>query len=328
MSRYKPFNDVDIGDDFVMPPGNSVRGQLLFKKHCSQCHTIRRDGLNPYGSLMGPSLYGVMGRTAGQNQRTSWAKYSTSVEDSGILWTERNMMAFLRNPRAFAGGAINMNFRGIESFKDRVDIVEYLKRAGHDQWMLQDGTPHSQRGWWNRGAGSGQSYWDVHAEGKQLKPWQHVTRAVSAKIGEMSQTVSECLGVASTSDIPVGATTSGSSARAAAMQNDPDARTWRQVSHIEDGVHSASLQQSFNWPPREAIDAGPIRRPPPKSGSSGGAAKERGKSTRTVVSAQENTAHPSKAAPDPPPGGAFAPSGLVVFPDRGGPAYRAAARAA
>ena len=27
-------------------------------------------------------------------------------------------MAFLKNPKAFAGGVINMNFRGIESWQD------------------------------------------------------------------------------------------------------------------------------------------------------------------------------------------------------------------
>jgi len=145
MPGYKQYNDVDIPDDFVLPEGNVVRGQKLFKKHCSQCHTIRRDGQNPYGTLAGPNLYGVMGRTAAQNQRSGLAQFSKSLEESGILWTERNMMAFLKNPRAFAGGVINMNFRGMDSFEDRVDLVHYLKRAGHDSWMMLDGTPHSQK---------------------------------------------------------------------------------------------------------------------------------------------------------------------------------------
>eukprot|EP00913_Durusdinium_trenchii_P020956 g19692.t1 len=52
------------------------------------------------------------------NQRSGWAKYSTKLESSGILWTERNMMAFLKNPKAFAGGVINMNFRGIDSWQE------------------------------------------------------------------------------------------------------------------------------------------------------------------------------------------------------------------
>ncbi|CAK0792836.1 unnamed protein product [Prorocentrum cordatum] len=102
----------------------------LFKKHCSQCHTIRRDGVNPYGTLWGPNLYGIIGRTAGQNARTGWSTYSRAVEGSGILWTERNLVAFLKNPRAFAGGVINMNFRGLDSIEDRIDLVHYMKRAG------------------------------------------------------------------------------------------------------------------------------------------------------------------------------------------------------
>ena len=42
-------------------------------------------------------------------------------------------MAFLKNPKAFAGGVINMNFRGIESWQDgRSDLLAIcdLKNLG------------------------------------------------------------------------------------------------------------------------------------------------------------------------------------------------------
>merc|ERR1719323_590695 len=118
-----------------------------------------------------------MGRTAARNQRTGGSGYSQNLEESGILWTDRNMVAFLKNPRGFAGGAINMNFRGIDSLQDRVDLVHYLKRAGHEEWMVQDGTPHSQKKWWTRGAGGKmQQYWELNEDKKQVKPWQHLFR--------------------------------------------------------------------------------------------------------------------------------------------------------
>lgn len=231
----KPFDDIDVPDDFVLPEGNVVRGQLLFKKHCAQCHTIRRDGTNPYGTLLGPNLYGVMGRTAAMNQRSGWAKYSTKLESSGILWTERNMMAFLKNPKAFVGGVINMNFRGIESWQDRVDLIHYLQRAGHESWMVQDGTPHTQKQWWTRGiSGPTQSYWEVEDTKRQV--WHS-------------------LGILSAGDD---------------IENeveDKEISTWRRLQKVENAVMAASMKRSYNWPPPEVIQEGPQRKvspaPPP-----------------------------------------------------------------
>ncbi|CAL1131468.1 unnamed protein product [Cladocopium goreaui] len=252
----KPFDDIDVPDDFVLPEGNVVRGQLLFKKHCAQCHTIRRDGTNPYGTLLGPNLYGVMGRTAAMNQRSGWAKYSTKLESSGILWTERNMMAFLKNPKAFVGGVINMNFRGIESWQDRVDLIHYLQRAGHESWMVQDGTPHTQKQWWTRGiSGPTQSYWEVNATSKQLKPWQHAWRSVSQKVEDTKRQVWHSLGILSAGDD---------------IENeveDKEISTWRRLQKVENAVMAASMKRSYNWPPPEVIQEGPQRKvspaPPP-----------------------------------------------------------------
>lgn len=150
MSAYKTYNDIDIPDDFVLPDGDLVRGKAIFRKCCSQCHTIRRDGRNPYGTLWGPSLYGIVGRTAARNQKSGCQSHSSSLKESGILWTERNLMAFIKNPRAFTGGPINMNFRGIDSFTDRVDLIHFLKAAGHECWMNEDDAQHMQQGWWSR----------------------------------------------------------------------------------------------------------------------------------------------------------------------------------
>jgi len=313
MSRYKQINDIDVGDDFVLPEGNVVRGQLLFKKHCAQCHTIRRDGTNPYGTLAGPNLYGVMGRTAAQNQRTGWVKYSTSLESSGILWTERNMMAFLKNPRAFAGGAINMNFRGLESWQDRIDVIHYLQRAGHESWMVQDGTPHSQKQWWTRGAsGPTKSYWEVNANEKHTKPWQHAYRGASKKAAEAKRSMLESMGLGNWFEED---TAASSKADSASAEDNQETQTWLRVKEVEDGVQSASMQRSFNWPPLEVIQAGPKRRAPAKAAPAPPPPPaETIFVPSTVAACQEKPAARGLGA------GIRAPSGLMVFPDRGGPA--------
>mmetsp|Transcript_46855 Transcript_46855/g.85860 ORF Transcript_46855/g.85860 Transcript_46855/m.85860 type:complete len:307 (-) Transcript_46855:122-1042(-) len=250
---YKPWDDIDVADDFVLPEGNPVRGQLLFKKHCAQCHAIRRDGMNPYGALNGPNLCGIMGRTAAQNQRTGWAAYSAALKASGILWTDRNMMAFLKNPRVFAGGVVNMNFRGMESVQDRVDLIHYLKKAGHEEWMVRDGSPHTQKGWWERGGAGGKSYWEVHMSQQQLKPWQHLYRAAHQKV--MAQL--ERLGWQ-----PSQETTSGaySSTDVVELQDaESERQAWRRIKKVASGVKSAERQQAFDWPPPQVIASGPIR---------------------------------------------------------------------
>lgn len=170
-------------------------------------------------------------------------------------------MAFLKNPRAFAGGVINMNFRGIESWQDRVDIIHYLQRAGHESWMVQDGTPHSQKQWWTRGvSGPTKNYWEVNATNKQLKQWQHAWRGVTRKVEERKKAVMDSLGF----EQPAVAIEPGTVPEN--LKDDSDLQTWQRVKQVEDGVKAASMQRSFNWPPLEVIQEGPQRtasQPPP-----------------------------------------------------------------
>jgi len=321
MSRFKQIDDIDVADDFVLPEGNVVRGQLLFKKHCAQCHTIRRDGSNPYGMLVGPNLYGVMGRTAAMNQRSGWVKHSQKLEASGILWTERNMMAFLKNPRAFAGGAINMNFRGVEGWQDRVDIIHYLQRAGHESWMVQDGTPHSQKQWWKRGvSGPTKNYWEVNESKKNIKPWQHMWRSASKKVEDAKLDMMTSLGLHD----PAKEAAKAAALAEAEEKDDRETQTWLRVREVQDGVQSASMQRSYSWPPLEVIQAGPERKKragpaipapgPPPSPPPGEPIF-----VPTLVAACEEPPVSRHAAQ-----GVRAPSGLMVYSESGGPAAAAA----
>mmetsp|Transcript_13050 Transcript_13050/g.29652 ORF Transcript_13050/g.29652 Transcript_13050/m.29652 type:complete len:301 (+) Transcript_13050:107-1009(+) len=286
---FKPFDDIDVGDNFVLPEGDHVRGQLLFKKHCVQCHTIRRDGLNPYGALNGPNLCGIIGRTAAQNQRTGWAAYSPALKASGILWTERNMMAFLKNPRMFAGGVVNMNFRGMESFQDRVDLIHYLKKAGHEEWMVRDGSPHTQKGWWQRGGAGSASYREVHMSNQQLKPWQHLYRGARKRVAAQL----ERLGWESCK--PSQASSRPDSHEQVLMQDEEaELQAWRRIKKVATGVKSAEHQQGFDWPPPQVIASGPIRQ-----------------------DTQEGMAMPEEGGATAE--GYRAPSGVLVYKECGGP---------
>jgi len=290
MPSHKSSKHVDVDDNFILPDGDPARGQLLFKKHRSQCHTIRRDGVNPYGTLWGPNLYGVMGRTAAQNHRTGWKKYSETLESSGILWTDKNMMAFLKNPRSFAGGVINMNFRGLENFQDRVDLVYYLKRAGHEAWMVRDGTPHSQKEWWTRERRANTS------------PGAKMWGAIVAKVSEVGASM-----------MPTGQL----NLRPSDDEVSTEIREWRRVQKVADGVKPASAQQSFNWPPPEMIAEGPLRKGkvvPSRSATSVSPQSESSKTTAPTVTFCEEVVKDELCR------GWRAPSGLLVYADHGGPA--------
>lgn len=302
MARHKAYDDCDIPDNFVLPEGNVRRGQKIFKNKCAQCHTIRKDNKNPYGSLLGPNLYGVIGRTAARNQRTGWIKYSTAMEEAGILWTERNLMAFLKNPRAFAGGAINMNFRGLDDFQDRVDVVYYLKKAGHEDWMVRDGTPHSQREWWGRnGSKARPAHWQS-ADDKDLKPWEFVYRAVRGGLSSF---------------VPESSNGSADGRGTVESESSKDVDKWRRVNAVEDGVHAATMHSALNWPPQEVISQGPVTKERPAqatrntspAGSPPGKDKARSHfASPALLGCEEHI--PSSET------GTRAPSGLMVFRDR------------
>jgi len=150
--RFKPFDDDDVPDDFILPPveqADIARGALIFKLKCAQCHTIRKDGRVSAGrGKIGPSLYGVYGRTAGNDRRAVLGP-SKTMRESGLLWTDINLMRYLRNPRWFTlegtSEGTSMNFRGIDDWQERIDLIWYLKAAGHEGW-LQEGADSSKAG--------------------------------------------------------------------------------------------------------------------------------------------------------------------------------------
>ncbi|KAK2196441.1 bifunctional Cytochrome c-like domain superfamily/Cytochrome c-like domain [Babesia duncani] len=67
----------DVTDDFQLPDGDAKRGAKLFKKHCQQCHSLRSDNR--------PSPAGTW-TDGGMN------KMSSTLQNSGIIWTEANLM--------------------------------------------------------------------------------------------------------------------------------------------------------------------------------------------------------------------------------------------
>jgi cytochrome c len=54
-------------------------------------------------------------------------RYSPAMRESGIVWTEASLDAFLESPRT-AVPRTKMGYAGIKDPQERADLVAYLKR--------------------------------------------------------------------------------------------------------------------------------------------------------------------------------------------------------
>ena len=97
--------------------GDADNGQRVFTQ-CRTCHQVQ-----PGRNMVGPSLYGIIGREAGS---VEGFRYSDANANSGIVWTEEIMYEYLENPARYIPGTI-MAFPGLRREQDRVDVIAYLK---------------------------------------------------------------------------------------------------------------------------------------------------------------------------------------------------------
>ena len=98
--------------------GDAVAGKALFAT-CANCHQV---GPSARGGFA-PQLNGIVGRPAGA---TTDYKYSAAMKQSGIVWTEKNLRAFLKSPDDVVPGT-KMRFWGIGSDQEIDNLLAYLR---------------------------------------------------------------------------------------------------------------------------------------------------------------------------------------------------------
>jgi cytochrome c len=96
--------------------GDPKRGEKVFE-NCRACHTVERE-VND----VGPSLYGVFGRRAGERDDF---RYSPALKRSGIIWTPETLDSFIADPQKTVP-ANRMPYAGIPDARDRADLIMYL----------------------------------------------------------------------------------------------------------------------------------------------------------------------------------------------------------
>ena len=99
--------------------GDAAAGKKVYNK-CKTCHALEAGK-----KKLGPSLNGIIGRTAGS---VEGFKYSDAMKDSGVVWTEENIAAYLEKPKEFIAGN-KMAFAGLRKEQDRANLIAYLKEA-------------------------------------------------------------------------------------------------------------------------------------------------------------------------------------------------------
>jgi cytochrome c len=99
-------------------------GEKIFTQKCKVCHQIGEGAKN----FVGPELNGLIGRKTGA---VADYNYSDANKNSGIVWDESNLKAYLANPKAMIPGT-KMIFSGLSKESDRDNLVAYLAQFGPD----------------------------------------------------------------------------------------------------------------------------------------------------------------------------------------------------
>ncbi|WP_119155280.1 c-type cytochrome [Caldimonas tepidiphila] len=108
-----------LGAPVHAAPGDAAAGKALFASRCASCHKVGPSARSGFG----PHLNGIVGRRAAS---TGDYAYSPALGKSGLVWSEENLAAFLRDPGAVVPGT-RMRFHGIRDEKRMADLLAYLR---------------------------------------------------------------------------------------------------------------------------------------------------------------------------------------------------------
>lgn len=110
--------------------GDPIAGKAAFEM-CASCHQVERSVRAGFG----PQLTSIIGRLAGS---TKDYKYSPAMKNSGIVWSEQKLRAFLKSPGDVVPGT-KMRFYGIGSDEKIDNLLVYLRTFS----AVSNGTPPS-----------------------------------------------------------------------------------------------------------------------------------------------------------------------------------------
>jgi cytochrome c len=99
--------------------GNAANGRELFLANgCPACHGVTPED----NSMVGPSLFGVVGRKAGTAPSLLGA--SVNLKEYGVIWNTETLNEFLADPNAKVPGTPMTGV--LANPEQRADVIAYL----------------------------------------------------------------------------------------------------------------------------------------------------------------------------------------------------------
>lgn len=110
-----PQDAASANADFGLP-ADAARGQALFERRCTGCHSLAK-------AHEGPPLAGVYGRHIGS---VPGFPYSAALRSSNVVWDRLSLDLWLTEPDSFLPDS-NMDFR-VPKAQERRDLIAYLQQ--------------------------------------------------------------------------------------------------------------------------------------------------------------------------------------------------------
>ena len=101
---------------------DAAAGEKVFTK-CKACHVADQDT-----NKVGPSLKGVIGRTAGTHPNFKYSQAMMDAGKGGLVWDEAKLTEYLKDPKAMVPGTRMEKPPGPRNDAERTALLDYLKK--------------------------------------------------------------------------------------------------------------------------------------------------------------------------------------------------------
>ena len=101
---------------------DAAAGEKVFAK-CKACHVI-----DAPTNRVGPTLHGVIGRTAGTVEGFKYSESMIQHGKDGLVWNNENLDKYLADPKGFVPKN-KMAYPGLKNAEDRANVIAYIDQA-------------------------------------------------------------------------------------------------------------------------------------------------------------------------------------------------------
>ncbi|MET0943703.1 MAG: cytochrome c family protein [Mesorhizobium sp.] len=100
---------------------DAAAGEKVFTK-CKACHVADEDK-----NKIGPSLKGLIGRTAGTHADFKYSPAMVDAGKGGLVWDDAKLTEYLHDPKGMVKGT-KMAFPGLKKDDEIANVIAYLKQ--------------------------------------------------------------------------------------------------------------------------------------------------------------------------------------------------------